>query len=607
MQDQSQFYGKRSAYLLFLLLSLIPVQVLLSLQGKSPTFDETPHLFAGYSYLKTGDFRMNPEHPPLSFILGALPLLALDVKFPREPALWAQSDVYTMGWRFVFFENDAEKLLFWARFPMIGLGILLGYFIYRWAQELYGEEAGLFAALLYIFCPNMLAHVGLINTDFPITTFMFLACYFFSKWASRVTFRHFLQTSVAFSLALLSKNSAILLVPGFLLMGLVWILIRENREREAGEPGRGKVPSPNSPPPTPSFPSKGWQKGLAILLLLISMGIVGYLALWAGYGFRYEAMKEPVGEFITPWEQVTPPSGFIKEASLFIREHKLLPEAYTYGLLYTHRTTQKRWSFLAGAYSVEGWWYYFIVAFLIKTPLPFLMLLGLAGLSYLFKESSRKASKDALWTRELFVILPPTLYFAFSLTTHINIGLRHILPVYPFLFILVSRLVSRVYQKRAVAGKIALGVLAAWFIVCSLRIYPDYLAYFNELVGGPDQGYKYLVDSNLDWGQDLKGLKKYMDDHGIEKINLAYFGTADPEYYGIHHHRLPGFINYTEPQPVGTLDLRYPIAISATLLQGVPTINPELYKGFLAMKPVAKIGYSIFIYKLEAPGLETRG
>lgn len=622
---------KKRVYLLLVLLSLIPLQVLLSLREKSPTFDETPHLFSGYSYLKTGDFRMNPEHPPLSFVLAALPLLALDVKFPKDPDLWARSDVYTMAWKFVFFENDAEKLFFWARFPMIGLGMLLGYLVYRWAQDLYGEKAGLFALLLYVFCPNMLAHLGLINTDLAVTTFIFLSCYFFSKLVAPITPRYFLQTALAFGLALLCKNSAVLLVPGFVLMGLIWILMNPPVEKiENG--GSGKEDRKSGL----SFilcPQRRLQKGFVLLLLLVCIGAAGYLAVWTAYGFRYNAMKEPVGHFIVPWETVTPKTGLIKEVGLFIREHHLLPEAYTYGLLYTHMSTGKRLGFLAGSQSLEGWWYYFIVVLLIKTPIPLLLLLGLTALTYLGRSQMPDQSRmpDAEYRmpdrkaptriQELLVLLPPALYFTFSLQSNLNIGLRHILPIFPFLFVLVSRLVPLAQMEieghrlklaaRKLEGSgaqrsirypvsvILMGALAVWFIVCSLRIYPDYLSYFNEFIGGPDNGHKYLVDSNLDWGQDLKGLKRYMDTHGIEKINLAYFGTAEPGYYGIKHIQLPGFLNYTGTQVARTVDPRYPIAISVTLLQGIP-FDMGSYRNFLDREPIAKIGYSIFVYKSVA-------
>jgi hypothetical protein len=191
---------------------------------------------------------------------------------------------------------------------------------------------------------------------------------------------------------------------------------------------------------------------------------------------------------------------------------------------------------------------------------------------------------------ELFIIVPMLVLFIASLFSHIAIGLRYLLPIYPLLFIFVSK-VLRFNGKGRTLLWVVLAALILWFTASSFSIYPHYLAYFNELVGGSDKGYKYLVDSNLDWGQDLKGLKKYMDDNDIGKIKLAYFGTAGPNYYRISYRKV------TE----GEMHRYTPgiYAISATELQNALVEDKNRFSWIKKYKPKDKIGYSIFIYEIR--------
>jgi len=243
-----------------------------------------------------------------------------------------------------------------------------------------------------------------------------------------------------------------------------------------------------------------------------------------------------------------------------------------------------------GEYSGHGWWYYFLVAFLIKTPIPVLYLL-LGSLLFLARYKNKAITV-------IFLILPVILLFFVSTRQHINIGLRHILPIYPLIYVLIGGLININISRKRLAG-IILSFAMIWSVWSSVNIYPYYLAYFNEFIGGPKNGYKYLVDSNLDWGQDLPGLKEYMDEHKIEKIKLSYFGLSDPAYYGINYEYLPSYAipkpNIERPQ----IPLEGYFAISATMLQGVYMQNRDLYKVFREIEPVDTIGYSIFIYKFD--------
>jgi hypothetical protein len=236
-----------------------------------------------------------------------------------------------------------------------------------------------------------------------------------------------------------------------------------------------------------------------------------------------------------------------------------------------------------GMHSTSGWWYYFLVAFAIKTPVPTLILTAAALFSAVRGHLS--------WKRREYVLYVPVAgFFLATLFSFLSIGYRHILPVLPFVFVSVSKAVTW-DGKRWVRA--ALVVLCLWYAVGSLRIYPHYLAYFNETIGGPDRGHEYLVDSNLDWGQDLKNLKRYMDKGGLDEVYLAYFGSAHPSYYDIQALPLPA------EKPPG-LEVRSPevYAISATYLQGGYLGDPEAFSWLRKYEPIAKVGYSIFLYRL---------
>ena len=247
--------------------------------------------------------------------------------------------------------------------------------------------------------------------------------------------------------------------------------------------------------------------------------------------------------------------------------------------------------FLLGEYSNHGWWNYLLVAFVLKTPIAGMLLLVSAFFIYLWNIRKNGGFE------ELFLLVPAAVIFGFFSVNSQAIGLRYILPVYPFLFVFAAGAAKTFLSRKFLAA--VYGVIIAWYIGASLYIHPHYLAYFNELAGGPDNGYRYLVDSNLDWGQDLKGLGLYMREHGISKVCLSYFGSDTPERYGIAYDWLPSF-QLRNPSPnVQTMTPHDWVAISATNLQGVYFEDRDKYAILRTKQPVAKIGYSIFIYNLK--------
>jgi hypothetical protein len=335
------------------------------------------------------------------------------------------------------------------------------------------------------------------------------------------------------------------------------------------------------------------QRTVALALAALGMVGVGFFVLWATYGFEIAPLTE---------------GGFPVPAATHVRQWMDIS-----GRL-AGEVSRRAPAFLMGRYSDTGWWYYFPLAFLLKTPLPTLVLLLWAVLQS-FRRSS--GAPDVPWQRGLAVVLPPAIYFALSLTSKLNLGYRYLLPALPFLFVYASKVTTCLlpaarrntpYTMRR-ARYLMCAVLLGWYAFASLQIYPHYLAYFNELAGGPDGGWRYLVDSNIDWGQDAILLQKYLDERGVDRVKLAWFGESRPEYYGLSYDPLPGWPPSRENAATRTFSPVAPApgvyAISVTNLQGVLLDDHDTYAWFREKEPVDKIGYSVFVY--EVPPWSTGG
>jgi hypothetical protein len=302
------------------------------------------------------------------------------------------------------------------------------------------------------------------------------------------------------------------------------------------------------------------------LAYLTVIAAAAYCAIWLGYGFQMGTLKGypfPAGEYLTGLQAAT---------TLIVRGKP---------------------SFLLGAYSPTGWWYYFPVVFAVKTPLPTLILIG-ASFVFVWRRGT--------WRSTLHLLIPVVIYFAICLTSNFDIGYRHLLPILPCLFIFTSQ-VANMDWKTSRLGTVAVSAMVIWLTIASVVTFPHYLTFFNEIAGGPDNGYKILVDSNLDWGQELIGLRKYMTQENIPSVKLSYHGTADPTAYGVVYEPLPSYpYNQWTSDTVPDILLNPPsgfYAISANNLQGLRFKNHDLYASFRQRKPDAIVGHSIFIYRIN--------
>jgi len=609
----TQFLTKIRIPLVLAVFSLVFASMTVSsFVQKSSIWDESIHLVAGYVMAKDHDYRVSHDHLPFQRLLAACPLLLMrDVAIYAEDILGPASAEQPRDPNRIFFTihdamyktNNADRLLYPARFMSVLLGILLGILVFCWANELWGFWPATGVLAVYAFEPNILAHSSLVTTDFGITCFFFGTIYFLWRLTRSLTVLNFVGFAAFFTLAQISKFSALLLLP--IAVGL--LLIRAFRSTPwPCRIGLGKVLS------------KRGSRTICAMATILTLGLVTYTGVWAAYSFRYR--PSPYSSETITCDQN---ERLAQRFGNWVDRHHLLPNAYIQGFIGGNKVVQGHGAYIHGKYSVTGWWYYFPVAFLVKTPAAVILLFA-AGLALCIFHWRR------FWEDWLFILLPVFLFMGVAMTTTYNIGLRHILPIYPFVILLTGLCIAELWNARPLprsidagehqstppgtiggetgkaAGRAIFGrgrkIMAAVFVglvvLESALVYPDYLAFFNVFAGGPSNGDKWLVDSNLDWGQDLKGLKRWMDKRSVNHINLCYFGTADPAYYGINCTYLPGSEPFYRQNLIQGPKLPGYVAISATNLRGVyfSEAGRALYRPFLDMQPVTVIGHSIKVY-----------
>lgn len=524
-----------------------------SLVGDSPTMDEQNHLARGLAFLRTGDPRLSLEHPPLINSLSALPLLTLpDIRLPLDDPSWGWQD----GWyRFADlllwqYNHDVTRMIFLARLPIVFLTLGLALSLYHSTRSLWrSRRAGLVALGLCLFDPNILAHGHYTTTDLGGAVGLWLATWLLWRlWQETGwNWRRWWAAGIGLGVALGSKLTALAFGPVWLALAL---LPQDGQRWEGRRIGRN-------------------------LAQLVTAGTLALMVVWLIFGLQWGPLRfeSPALERLNAYAGPMPTFWAGVERILFLSQGG-------------------RPTFLAGQFSDQGFWQYFPVAFLVKTPLPTLALLLTAAILLLRGAHTRR--------RAVFCLLPAALYFGLSMQSGLNIGYRHLLPILPPIFCLIGGLWAQHWGRRArLAGIILLAAIG----LTTLRIHPYYLSYFNALGGGPANGYNLLIDSNIDWGQDLLRLQEWMAQHEVVRVKLAWFGSADPAYYDLTYDPLPGLprhfdlwwnppFNTTQPEP-GIY------AISVSNLWELPLADKTVFAWFRARPPTDRVGYSILIYVVE--------
>jgi tetratricopeptide (TPR) repeat protein len=549
----------------FVLLLILIAQLAYVSRATSLTWDEAHHLFDGYNIWKHSDYGLNPEVPPMVKLVVSAPFLRTPLFVPPLKGRSFQTEAYLDGQDFVF-RNNTEKLVFRARMASALFMLLLGAVLFAAGYEMFGPVAALFGLAFFVFDPTFLANGALIATDAPIACAIFVAIYLSYRYVKHPTVLRLLLLALATGLAMVTKFTGLLLLPIFILLAAVELIA-----------------------------SRNWRLFSRRIAAIAVVACIAYAIIWSFYGFRYQA--RPAGEEINPplaeYLKQMPNPADARHLALLARTH-LLPEAYIYGLANTKITEFADTSYIFGHIYRHGHWYYFPVTLLIKSTIPFLLLLTAA----IVLIATRKLRYR---TELLFLVLPPAVYLAVAMHSDMNIGARHLLPVYAFLYVITGAAAATLVHLNR-RWNYAIAALLLWQIVASVHVAPAYMAYGNELWGGPASVHKYLGDANDDWGQQLKSAKKYLDSRGIKDCWIAYFvdGVVDPAHYGIPCKRLPTAVNSSWldlPMDVPP-EIDGPVLISDGILSGIDygqnSLNP--YEQFRHIQPTAMIDYGMFVY-----------
>ena len=558
-----------------LLLLVFGLQIGLTVHQESLTWDEGNHIFSGYMSWKTHDYGFNPEHPPLMKMLGTLPLLGLPLHVPADQHRYFKTEAYMDGREMLFANGPeyAKMLTFRTRLATGILAIVLGLLVFLAAFEMFGVGAAFVALVVLVFEPNVLAHGAFVTTDVGVSCFFFASVYAFYRYCKAPSVGRLVVASLAAGLALATKHSAVLLLPMLLLLAGCEVVFRFSGEERV-------------------------RRGLRLAGALAGVAAIAVVVLWAFYGFRYNA--RPGGLRLDPSleDYVRPLTGMEAKGIVYLARLHVLPESYLYGLADVRTMANGMPSYFFGKVYAHGIWYYFPTVLAIKSTLGFLGLVLLAVAAVV-------AGRFRRWREILFLTVPAGVYLYVAMTSHLNIGARHILPVWVFLGVFAAGGAWAWIEAEGRWHKgwaYAVGVLLVMHVASSARAYPNYMAYSNELWGGPAKTYKYLTDSNTDWAQQLVAVKRYTDKRGIKDCWFAYF--ADPflraEDYGIPCKPLPTpdswFSNVKHPVPV---TITGPVLISAGTLTGFEygsnALNP--YRGFQGLEPVTSIQNGVLVFE----------
>jgi 4-amino-4-deoxy-L-arabinose transferase-like glycosyltransferase len=562
--------GRRVAEVVAVLLLLwLGANLLAAAARKSITVDEEVLIPAGYQHLVRGDFRPVNEHPPLAPMLAAAPLVLLGVEAPRLEELGLREAQESGSFGVPFWRANAERfeaLSFWARVPAIALTLALGVLLFAYARRQFGPLAAALAVALFAFEPTVLAHGRVAHTDVPSALGLLLFCYTLQSYAREPCIRRALGLGLACGLALLTKFSMLALLPALVAAAalLIW-----------RAPRRG-------------------QKRRRVLFHFGAAFFAAWLTLNAGYYFNSRHLEDSELPRAVTGESAGRSGGVGADALRLAA--RVVPADFVAGIGFQVAHNRRGHpAFLLGEHRTHGWWYYFPVAFALKTSLPFL-LLALASVAWAAWRAWRGGEG-----KYLHALAPPLLFFALAAATSINIGVRYVLPVLPFLCVLGGALLARLWGAgpRRLGRAVALACVG-WMAFEAVRAFPHYIPYMNQLARARP-GWTYLSDSNVEWGDDVGALARYLRERGETRVTAALLNERLLTYQG-----LEVLSPYAD---AGALRPRY-TALGASFLNGstVPWMTRdgeplpeaerrEYFAPYRSRRPEAIFGGSIYLYR----------
>lgn len=589
--------------------AIIIIAVFLSVTSSwndSPIVDEIPHIGSGFSYIDRGDFRLNPEHPPLAKDLAGLAakITGASGETAYADRHWTEdiNGQWGFGRQFIFNSgNDATALVRSARLPQLIFFILLAIVVFVWTKKLYGPPAAVIALFLFSFSPTVLAHSRFVTTDIPALFGIVFAAYFFIRFLKNQSAKNLWLAGLVFGIAQLTKFSVFLLVPFFLVIALLYVFLKIG------------------------FKRLDTYYALRNTIFVFAIGFL--FIVWPVYYFHTWNYPPELQKFHTEDILETHGNRFLAETVVFMSDKPVIRGLAQYGLgllMVTQRQSGGNTTFFMGEVRNWAWPEYFPVVYFLKEPLAFWGLIILA-LSYPAVKIRLRTARSILratahWSRnhftELTMLLWIALYWYTSIRANLNIGVRHLLPIYGFTYILLAGQITKIAgsfsKKKLAACCLSLVALSGWYLIENLRAWPHYLSYFNQTAliqpawikekkaGYIPGGHNYAVDSNLDWGQDLKRLADWVKRNGVRNISLDYFGWADQSYYLGNNFNWIWAGRYKN---AGEFLAEFPqgghIAVSASFYMGSREKPETSYAWLDDYKPLAVIGNSIFIWYIS--------
>lgn len=536
--------------------------------------DETAHIPAGYTYAAYHDARLNPEHPPLVKFMAGIPLQFINLKQPNADASWSEIHQWDQGWYFLFHSsNNPDQIVFWARLPMLIFVLLLGLLLYKWATEEFGHKTGLFVLLLYAFTPDVLAHGHFVTTDVPAAFGFALGIYTFNKFLDKKNLKYLIIAGLGLGVAGLLKFSTFMLYPILFLL----IIIKSYFDIKAGN-------------------SKFWPVFWQYFKSFFWVSVISLIVIWLTYipmvwSTPIGVEKAVILNNLTADPRTEVLRNFLGRlaGNPFSRAlgHYLLGLMLVFGRVAGGNST-----FIVGHFADKAISWFFPLAFLIKTPATILILFFFSIIYLIVKKINNRREAWLLW----LLCIPFILYWAISIKGSLNIGTRHLLPTLPFLYLFIGLAMKKIIDSKKLSANIAVIVVVFSLAVPVLAAYPNYLSYFNIFTTGQPK-YTLMVDSSLDWGQDLKRLSAYTTANNINSIKVDYFGGGLPSYY------IPESTEWRSGYGPTTGWL----AVSATFYQMSKLHGREegkwSYNWLDEFKPVKIIGDSILVYYISPQDL----
>ncbi len=601
----------------FAILAVMFAVILASSWNDSAIMDELAHIPAAYSYVTLKDMRLNPEHPPLIKDLAGIPLLLLNPDFPTDKDSWTKdiNGQWIQGSIFLYESgNNPDTILHLSRLPIMLLFVLFGWLFFIWSRSLYGNKVALLSVFLYTFSPTIIAHSRYVTTDLGAAFAFFIGLAAFFRFIEKPDASRIILAGVAFGIAELLKFSLFLLVPIYLILVLLWSIASAYSENIASR----------------SDKFKAFIKVFFPLLgKVILIGLIGVLLIWILY--VWHVWNYPLDREIGDATSIL--SSFrlrsLVSLDLWLMKTPLLRPLgqYLLGLMMVlQRAAGGNTTYYLGEISNTGWRSYFPVAYALKETIAFHILSLVAlyvAIQRIFKSQNKNLKSAFIWIKNNFAlagsIFFTAFYWLYSISTPLNIGLRHVLPTFPFIFLMVSLGIVRwlekpTYEKPAsiaesihVAHKkfiepipklIFLSLVLLWLVLSVVAAYPYYLSYYNEFIG-LDNGYKYINDSNYDWGQDLKRLAHKTDELGINKIYLDYFGGGSPKYYlGDKYESWNSAKGIPPSKSYFAVSTTFLMGGLGTPIRGFKIDPADTYSWLREFKLMGRAGTSILIYEI---------